>query len=296
LKLGDAVIVISNPEGLEATITNGLISAIRELRGASLFQISAPISAGSSGGPVFNDQGEVIAVVRSTLESGQNLNFAIPANEVARLLARPATPLRLAGLPRPKSDAQASRIAGSWNATFADSIASGQLVFHLAQAGDNVRGTYTSSAGGGGTVEGSIAGGSFNFQLTQSNEDCPGSYVGSVALGDEPLMGSYTGHDCLGAHKNGTFTMSTGTAPLVQQTVSPAAPEPMVEYGTEAELLGVRTVFVFCEDTHKHRERTSQVLTHSRGGTKRESRCRARIRRPDVLNRYILPRVDGCVG
>jgi S1-C subfamily serine protease len=50
---GQSVVVIGNPEGLEQTVSNGLVSAIRELNGRRLFQISAPISAGSSGSPVF---------------------------------------------------------------------------------------------------------------------------------------------------------------------------------------------------------------------------------------------------
>jgi hypothetical protein len=54
--------------------------------GRKLFQISAPISEGSSGGPVFNSRGEAIAIVVSFFESGQNLNFAVPINYAKPLL------------------------------------------------------------------------------------------------------------------------------------------------------------------------------------------------------------------
>ena len=83
---GQPVVVVGNPEGLEQTVSNGLVSAIRELNGRRLFQISAPISAGSSGSPVFNDHGEVIGIVVSSIEAGQNLNFAVPINYAKNLL------------------------------------------------------------------------------------------------------------------------------------------------------------------------------------------------------------------
>ncbi len=86
MDLGQPVIVVGNPEGLEQTVSNGLISAIREFDGRKLFQISAPISEGSSGSPVFNDHGEVIGVVVSSIEKGQNLNFAVPINYAKPLL------------------------------------------------------------------------------------------------------------------------------------------------------------------------------------------------------------------
>jgi hypothetical protein len=68
--------VAGNPEGLEASISIGIVSAVRKERG--LVQIDAPISPGSSGGPVVNQRGEVIGVAESSLIEGQNLNFAVP--------------------------------------------------------------------------------------------------------------------------------------------------------------------------------------------------------------------------
>jgi hypothetical protein len=74
--VGDEIIVAGNPEGLEASISIGIVSAVRKERG--LVQIDAPISPGSSGGPVVNQRGEVIGVAESSLIEGQNLNFAVP--------------------------------------------------------------------------------------------------------------------------------------------------------------------------------------------------------------------------
>jgi S1-C subfamily serine protease len=113
VNVGEPVVVIGNPEGLEQTISNGLISGIREVDGRKLFQISAPISEGSSGSPVFNESGEVIGVVVSSLESGQNLNFAVPINYV-KLLLTSTTEELISSLPkRTHSDAEAGNGAST---------------------------------------------------------------------------------------------------------------------------------------------------------------------------------------
>jgi serine protease Do len=83
---GDEVTVISNPLGqLPGTISRGIISASRVVKGTKLLQISAPISHGSSGGPVLNSRGEVIGIVRSTISEGQSLNFATASDAVRNL-------------------------------------------------------------------------------------------------------------------------------------------------------------------------------------------------------------------
>jgi serine protease Do len=89
VKVGEAVCVIGSPMLLEGTVSAGIISAVRELRGGrKLLQITAPISEGSSGSPVFNRKGEVIGVASFILSEGQNLNFAVPSNAVKTLLRR----------------------------------------------------------------------------------------------------------------------------------------------------------------------------------------------------------------
>jgi hypothetical protein len=98
VKVGEPIVVVGNPEGLEQTVSNGLISGIREFDGRKLFQITAPISEGSSGSPVFNERGEVIGVVVASLESGQNVNFAIPINYAKQLPQSDEVPI--AALPK----------------------------------------------------------------------------------------------------------------------------------------------------------------------------------------------------
>ncbi len=82
ITIGQRVVSIGNPLGLENTIADGLISGTREVGGLKMFQISVPLSQGSSGGPLFNLKGEVIGVTTASLSGGQNLNFALPINEV----------------------------------------------------------------------------------------------------------------------------------------------------------------------------------------------------------------------
>jgi tetratricopeptide (TPR) repeat protein len=83
---GETIFAIGNPEGLEKTISTGIVGALREYDGRKLIQITAPISHGSSGGPVLNAVGEVVGVTVAMLEGGQNLNFAVPTEILRELM------------------------------------------------------------------------------------------------------------------------------------------------------------------------------------------------------------------
>jgi len=91
VRTGEQVVAIGNPLGLEHTVSNGLVSAVREVEPElTMLQISAPIAPGSSGGPLFNDRGEVIGVATGILVGGQNLNFGVPVNYLKPLLETPS--------------------------------------------------------------------------------------------------------------------------------------------------------------------------------------------------------------
>ncbi|MCP3140757.1 S1C family serine protease [Pyxidicoccus xibeiensis] len=87
--VGESIIVIGAPQGLTNTVSTGIVSAFRDHEGKRWMQISAPISQGSSGGPVLNQQGEVVGVSVAVLRDGQNLNFAVPGRNVRALLGSP---------------------------------------------------------------------------------------------------------------------------------------------------------------------------------------------------------------
>ncbi len=97
LAAGDAIIAIGNPLGvLDYSVSNGLISSVRKLGPElTVLQISAPISQGSSGGPLFNQFGDVVGVTTAIITAGQNLNLAVPSNYLKPLLAQP-TPTTMA--------------------------------------------------------------------------------------------------------------------------------------------------------------------------------------------------------
>ncbi|NCD07375.1 MAG: serine protease [Spirochaetia bacterium] len=88
-EIGDNILAIGNPKGLEGTISTGIVSGIRELsKTYNLIQITSPISPGSSGGPVLDSKGNVIGISTFTLHDSQNLNFAIPSNAVLNLKSK----------------------------------------------------------------------------------------------------------------------------------------------------------------------------------------------------------------
>lgn len=88
--VGERAISIGNPLGLEHTLTDGLISSRRLYEGRAWIQMSVPVSPGNSGGPLFNMRGEVIGVTTAQIGAGfgraQNLNLAVPVNDLKKLI------------------------------------------------------------------------------------------------------------------------------------------------------------------------------------------------------------------
>lgn len=115
VQVGDKVVAIGSPLGLENTMSVGIVSALRN----GMIQMSDPISPGSSGGAVLNEQGKVIAISSSQITAGQNLNFAIPINWVKPYLNRQA--------PRPLSDVAAEN-------TVTESVLDGSVTIPQGQA------------------------------------------------------------------------------------------------------------------------------------------------------------------
>ena len=100
--------VIGAPRGFDFSISDGLVSQIRNVNGLLQYQLSCPISPGNSGSPILNPRGEVIGIATWTKADAQNVSFAVPAQEIIRLklserpvtweqlaAARPAAPVTL---------------------------------------------------------------------------------------------------------------------------------------------------------------------------------------------------------
>jgi serine protease Do len=90
--VGERAISIGNPLGLEHTLTDGLVSARRLYENRTWIQMSVPVSPGNSGGPIFNMRGEVIGITTQQVLGGapgraQNLNLAVPVNELKKLIS-----------------------------------------------------------------------------------------------------------------------------------------------------------------------------------------------------------------
>ncbi|HEX3251151.1 MAG TPA: tetratricopeptide repeat-containing serine protease family protein [Pyrinomonadaceae bacterium] len=91
---GEPIFVIGNPLKLEGSVSDGIVSAVREVPNSyRIIQITAPISHGNSGSPVFNLKGQVLGVVTIKVTNGQNINLAIAAARVAQLKVGKLQPL-----------------------------------------------------------------------------------------------------------------------------------------------------------------------------------------------------------
>ena len=131
VKPGDPVVVIGNPLGEEFSVTDGIISQIRNQDGYKVVQTTAPISPGNSGGPLFNEQGEVVGIVtftkQDTARRAQNLNYAVAIDEARPLLGKSDYEDKVVPGMEPPADRSRSRAF-----IFGDSLRWVLLVFIIA--------------------------------------------------------------------------------------------------------------------------------------------------------------------
>ena len=91
--IGGRAIAIGSPLGLEYSLTDGIISAVRDIQGTHFLQMQTTIAPGSSGGPLLDPRGRVIGV--NTATQGAGLNLAVHVRHVRDLLTRPRKPRKL---------------------------------------------------------------------------------------------------------------------------------------------------------------------------------------------------------
>ncbi|HEX4333222.1 MAG TPA: trypsin-like peptidase domain-containing protein [Usitatibacter sp.] len=124
VRTGQKVFAIGAPMGLELTISEGIVSSLREMPQGKVIQTTAPVSPGSSGGGLFDPEGRLVGIVTFQTRSGQNLNFAVPADWIAQMSSRssPSEVADLSGAPPAKASAAPEReatvadmVAGPWH-------------------------------------------------------------------------------------------------------------------------------------------------------------------------------------
>jgi S1-C subfamily serine protease len=98
VQVGEPVLAVGSPLGLQGTVTTGVISSMRDDPiggGFKVLQTDASVNPGNSGGPLVNRQGDAIGIVTYKIRGSENLNFAIPINYLRGLLDSPATVMSL---------------------------------------------------------------------------------------------------------------------------------------------------------------------------------------------------------
>lgn len=95
LSVGDRVIAEGSPLGLESSVSDGIVSALRNEHGKEWVQTTAPASHGNSGGPLLDTEGNVVGIITMKMTGGENLNFAVAIAQARPLLngAHGAVPL-----------------------------------------------------------------------------------------------------------------------------------------------------------------------------------------------------------
>lgn len=98
VQVGEPVLVVGSPLGLQGTVTTGVVSSMRDDPfdgGFKVLQTDAPSNPGNSGGPLVNRQSEVIGIVTFKIRGGENINFAIPVNYLRGIMDSPGTAMTL---------------------------------------------------------------------------------------------------------------------------------------------------------------------------------------------------------
>jgi serine protease Do len=103
LVLGQEIVAIGSPLGFKNSLTSGVVSTpSRLVSGQNFIQITAPIDHGSSGGALFNKQGQLVGITTALIQSSASINLAIPSNDVAAFLLKPKTAQALS-VPKPQT-------------------------------------------------------------------------------------------------------------------------------------------------------------------------------------------------
>jgi S1-C subfamily serine protease len=217
--VGEAILAIGSPRGLTHTVSDGLVSAMRDMDGRRWIQISAPISEGSSGGPVLNRKGEVVGVSVAVLSEGQNLNFAVPAREVRAILVGPRGRLAFPGPVRTRRFASHSepRVSGE--------LRVGQSVDGTLDPSDTPLGNgsyvdmYRMSGRAGDVVTVTVRSGDFDAIVVVGDPE----HDAEPLAADDDSGGGYDAEVTVRLPRDGTYAIGVaamGTKPAGRYTLS----------------------------------------------------------------------------
>jgi S1-C subfamily serine protease len=183
-KVGDRVVAIGAPLGLESTVSEGIVSALRTVGTINIIQTTASISPGSSGGPLLNEYGKVVGLTTATMVNGQSINFVVSAKHISELLSRKESTSLEDMLNRTRvSDSIASTtiMVPARNAM--------QVSFNVSgQQGAMLEGTYTVSGGTGKDVAVMVLGPAGNVVLNSGRVTGYGQFKQRLPRGKYTIL------------------------------------------------------------------------------------------------------------
>ena len=224
ITVGERIIAIGSPQGLENTVSDGIISAIRNYKTTRYLQITAPISPGSSGGPVLNGSGQAIGIATMQAQEGQNLNFAVSSEHLKPLLDEHLQYSLRQIQPAPRTQQNTSERTtsnvgvgnesqeqqwGPFTGQFAGTVhndtadmSAGFALFVQDVSGD-LRGCLAvlHPLGGSGPITGSVSGDDVSFVATSAGEKI--TFTGKRSKGT--IAGNYLVEKETGGEEDGEF-------------------------------------------------------------------------------------------
>jgi S1-C subfamily serine protease len=151
LNVGQAVYAIGSPKGFELTLSEGIVSGVRDTGdGYRVIQTSAAISAGSSGGGLFDSSAKLVGVTSFKVRGGENLNFALPINYVQGMLSSTSN-MTLEDFARRARSSGVAPVGATTDATgqsvprLATALTNGNAIAVVEQDGANVRVSFTNT-------------------------------------------------------------------------------------------------------------------------------------------------------
>jgi len=222
-QIGEAVVAIGSPLGLQNTVSTGIISARRE----GYLQTTAPISHGSSGGALFNMMGEVIGITSAGMEEGANLGFAIPINEVKSLATTQALTLAQFTAQTSGSVTSALNVPSLTQPAATTDVDTLTPTFQWTKVAAATRYTFWLGTGTTGTEDSKI----YSEVVTTNTLTVPagiltdgGTYTWAVAAGNDTGWGDWSEDSVFSVRSAGTLGVPEALEPDQQVTVPTLTP------------------------------------------------------------------------